>query len=237
LKTDSPKAKLNEYSIESAQLQAEKTKQKGFQDIIEDQDTASTESSRRNSILNEPRPTAEIPVHLQDLLACHFGQNYTYNSAPFKSLDQIGRQCDACYGYELGYFMPLKDQLLKDYCSLEKVLVLVNLLLFATSFQCAEVDSDVSNALIYIMYAIAYFVITTTFLSGAASIRNLFKSEGNRRTDDCHSSMLSNNGNAKPVTGLANKKPSAKKPVVPLLKAEKKELQMNNFYQNAKRTR
>ena len=73
MKATRPLASLSEYSIETAQLQAEKTKQKGVQFIIEDQDTASTESSRRNSFLNEPRPAAELPVHLQDLLADHFG--------------------------------------------------------------------------------------------------------------------------------------------------------------------
>ena len=119
---------------------------------------------------------------------------------------------------------------------MERVLVILNFILFVISFQCAEVDSDVSNAMIYIMYAVAYFVITTTFLSGAASFRSLFKSDGSRWTSDKSSSALSSDAHAKP-TGLAGKKPSAKKPVVPLLKAEKKELQMNNFYQNAKRTR
>ena len=133
--------------------------------------------------------------------------------------------------------MSLSDILLKDYCSLERILVIINLILFGTSFQCAEVDSDVSNAMIYIMYAVAYFVFTTTFLSGAASFRNSLKNEGNRWTADSQSSMLPADGHAKSVTGLAGKKTSAKKPVVPLLKAEKKELQMNNFYQNAKRTR
>ena len=132
--------------------------------------------------------------------------------------------------------MSLKDTLLKDYCTLERVLAILNFILFAISFQCTEVDSDVSNAMIYIMYAVAYFVITTTFLSGAASFRNLFKSDGSRRTNDKSSSALPSDAHAKP-TGLSGKKPSAKKPVVPLLKAEKKELQMNNFYQNAKRTR
>jgi hypothetical protein len=133
--------------------------------------------------------------------------------------------------------MSLKDTLLKDYCTLERVLVILNLILFAVSFQCSEVDSDVSNAMIYIMYAVVYFVITTTFLSGAASFRNLFKGDGSRWTNDKSTSTLSSDAHAKPATGPAGKKPSAKKPVVPLLKAEKKELQMNNFYQNAKRTR
>ena len=90
--------------------------------------------------------------------------------------------------------------------------------------------------MIYIMYAVVYFVVTTTFLSGAASFRSLFKSEGGRWTNDKSSMTPSSDTHAKPA-GLAGKKPSAKKPVVPLLKAEKKELQMNNFYQNAKRTR
>ena len=120
---------------------------------------------------------------------------------------------------------------------MERVLVILNFILFAISFQCAEVDSDVSNAMIYIMYAVAYFVITTTFLSGAASFRSLFKSDGSRWTTDKPSSKLSSDAQTKPAAGLAGRKPSAKKPVVPLLKAEKKELQMNNFYQNAKRTR
>ena len=35
---------------------------------------------------------------------------------------------------DLGYFLPLKNQLMKDYTSLEKILVALNVILFAASF-------------------------------------------------------------------------------------------------------
>ena len=96
------------------------------------------------------------------------------------------------------------------------------------------------------MYAIAYFIATTTCLSGATSFKRLFGP--NQYTNDESSKLplnessanpgiLSAKGVMKPSCGLTAKKPVTKKPNAPLIKAEKKELQMNNFYQNAKRTR
>ena len=93
--------------------------------------------------------------------------------------------------------------------------------------------------MIYIMYAIAYFVMTTTFLSGAATFRYFFNSDphSQARVDNDSSGIQTASSSAKLASGTASKKAAVKKPVAPLLKAEKKELQMNNFYQNAKRTR
>jgi len=78
----------------------------------------------------------------------------------------------------------LKDQLLKDFTNLEKFLVCLNVLLFAASFQCQEVDSEVSTALIYIMFAIAYFVTTTTCLNGAATIKKMFTRDQNENDEE-----------------------------------------------------
>lgn len=55
-------------------------------DDTDNLDNASTESSRRNSLREECRPT-ELAIPLQDLLVCHFGQNFQYNGAPFKAID------------------------------------------------------------------------------------------------------------------------------------------------------
>lgn len=70
--------------------------------------------------------------------------------------------------------MPLTNLILKDHTSLEKILVIINVVLFAASYQCSEVDTEVNTVLIYIMFAIAYFVATSTCLHGAASMKSLF---------------------------------------------------------------
>ena len=128
--------------------------------------------------------------------------------------------------FDLDYFLPMKDKVLNHYTSIEKVLVVINVILFALSFQCQDVDSEVSTALIYIMFAIAYFIMTTTCLTGAASIKGIFSPDQNDSFQDDESSKcdanFSNPGIHKgvPIT----KKSATKKTSATLLKGEKKEL-------------
>ena len=144
--------------------------------------------------------------------------------------------------FDLDYFLPMNAKILSNYTTLEKVLVIVNIALFAASFQCQDVDSEVSTALIYIMFAIAYFVATTTCLTGASSIKGMFTpgQNGSARQEesvqnDCdislsNSSKSASKGATKSNGIPTNKKPAMKKTPAALLKTEKKELQQNNFY-------
>jgi hypothetical protein len=51
------------------------------------------------------------------------------------------------------------------------MLVLINVVLFATSLSAENVDQEVGAAILYIMFAIGYFVTTSTCLTGAASFK------------------------------------------------------------------
>ena len=92
------------------------------------------------------------------------------------------------------------------------------------------------------MFAITYFVMTTTCLSGAASIKGIFTNDqnGNAQDDEtskllCESSSASHGistakGNMKPIGSTTTKKQATKKASAMLLRTEKKEQQQNNFY-------
>ena len=47
------------------------------------------------------------------------------------------------------------------------MLVLINIILFASSLSVDNVDENISQAITYIMFAIGYFVFTTSCLSSA----------------------------------------------------------------------
>jgi len=51
------------------------------------------------------------------------------------------------------------------------MLVLINVVLFTTSLSAENVNQEVSAAILYIMFAIGYFVTTTACLTGAASLK------------------------------------------------------------------
>ena len=64
---------------------------------------------------------------------------------------------------------------LKEYSNLEKVIVLLNVFLFSLSLSednQKNVDQDVNTAILYIMFTIAYFVSSTSCLSGAYSLKS-----------------------------------------------------------------
>lgn len=68
-------------------------------------------------------------------------------------------------------YLPLREFFLQDYSGLEKTLVLINVALFGLSTCAENVDQEVSNAILYFMFSIAYFVTTTTCLSGANALK------------------------------------------------------------------
>ena len=87
------------------------------------------------------------------------------------------------------------------------------------------------------MFAIAYFVATTTCLSGAASIKGAFSFDLNGSTEDDEFSKtlceagLANPGIATAIKGVMksnnatiSKKQTARKPITPLLRTDKKEM-------------
>ena len=80
------------------------------------------------------------------------------------------------------------------------------------------------------MFAIAYFVATTTCLNGASSIKSIL-SPGQNCNDSIQNDASMSNSNlptskgvTKPNGILTTKKPATKKSTAPLLKTEKKEL-------------
>ena len=67
--------------------------------------------------------------------------------------------------------LPLRELLLQDYSGLEKMLVLINIVLFGASLSAENIDQNVSSAILYIMFAIAYYVTTSTCLFGANTLK------------------------------------------------------------------
>ena len=130
---------------------------------------------------------------------------------------------------DIRYFVPFKEHLLHDYSNLEIFLVIVNVILFSASYN-QDVDSEISTVLIYIMFAIAYFILTSTCLSGAVLIKRFFTFFEDKKS----SNVLSEAGTAK-ISVKTNcstipKKPIAKKPNGSILRTEEKKLSQNNFY-------
>jgi len=125
-------------------------------------------------MMNEDRPSASVPavdMTVSQLMLCHFGQELHEQSKSFNrafyDLQKLGSEASRTVEESL----PLRQLFLKDYSSLEKMLVFINVVLFAASFSCDNVDQEVSAAIMYIMFAIGYFVVTTTCLSSATSFK------------------------------------------------------------------
>ena len=85
----------------------------------------------------------------------------------FSDMQKIGSEASRT----LDQCLPLRELFLQDYSTLEKMLVLINVVLFSASLGANSVDSEVNTAILYIMLAIAYFVTTTTCLSGANTLK------------------------------------------------------------------
>ena len=54
---------------------------------------------------------------------------------------------------------------------MEKILVLINIFLFVVSLSADSIEQEVSTVILYIMFAIAYFVTTSTCLSSASALK------------------------------------------------------------------
>lgn len=67
--------------------------------------------------------------------------------------------------------LTLISMIMKDYCNLERVLVLINTILFSISLGVEHADKEVNAAILYIMFGIAYFVSSTSCLSGASNLK------------------------------------------------------------------
>ena len=51
------------------------------------------------------------------------------------------------------------------------MLVLINIVLFVVSLSADSIEQEVSAVILYIMFAIAYFVTTSTCLSSASALK------------------------------------------------------------------
>ena len=104
-------------------------------------------------------------------MLCHFGQDLhdqhlQFNRA-FVSLLKVSIET----GRSIENSLPLRELFLQDYSGLEKMLVLINVVLFGASLSAENIDQNVSSAILYIMFAIAYYVTTSTCLFGANALK------------------------------------------------------------------
>ena len=91
---------------------------------------------------------------------------YEFNRA-FVSLLKVSIET----GRSIENSLPLRELFLQDYSGLEKMLVLINVVLFGASLSAENIDQNVSSAILYIMFAIAYYVTTSTCLFGANALK------------------------------------------------------------------
>ena len=104
-------------------------------------------------------------------MLCHFGQDLHDQHKQFNTLFteivKIGNEANR----SVESIFPLRSLFLQDFSCLEKVLVLINVVLFAVSLSADDQDQEISTAILYMMFAIIYFVTTTTCLSGASALK------------------------------------------------------------------
>ena len=101
----------------------------------------------------------------------HFGQEIHNHHKQFNlvysELYKLGNDAN----YAMYAYLPFSKLFLQGYTGLEKTLVLINFALFGASMCAENVDQDVGTAILYLMFSIAYFVTTTTCLSGANTLK------------------------------------------------------------------
>lgn len=108
-------------------------------------------------------------------MLCHFGQElhdqHKQFNIVFSELYKLGSETN----HTLETYLPLRELFMQDYSCLEKILVLINMALFVAGLSsCSpdkKVDQEVSTAILYLMFAISYFVTTTMCLSGANNLK------------------------------------------------------------------
>ena len=67
--------------------------------------------------------------------------------------------------------LPLRELFLQDFSTLEKMLVLINVVLFSASRSAENIEREVNTAILYIMFAVGYYVTTSTCLFGANALK------------------------------------------------------------------
>ena len=134
---------------------------------------STSDSSKRNSLSNEDRPAPKaLDLTVSQLMICHFGQELHDRSQSFKRSFKTLYQLSGQTGRSLEQTLPMSELILRDYSALEKMLVLINLVLFCGSLHAENVDEGVKAVLCYFMLAIAYFATTATCLSNAAAFKH-----------------------------------------------------------------
>lgn len=138
-------------------------------------------------------------MNLSQLILCHFGQELHDQHVTFNR--SFGTLLNN--SIETGYFieksLPLRELFLQDYSALEKVLVLINIALFSVSLSSDTVDQEVSTAITYIMFAIAYFITTSSCLFGANALKRKV-SQHDTRAKQAELTIATNLDNCAPTT-------------------------------------
>lgn len=114
---------------------------------------------------------APIEQSVSHLMLNHFGSelhsHHKQFNIVFSDLYKLGSETNCT----MDRYLPLRELFLQDYSTLEKILVLINVALFGASMSAENIDQEVSTAILYFMFSIAYFVTTTTCLSGANALK------------------------------------------------------------------
>lgn len=97
-------------------------------------------------------------------MICHFNHELNDKRIAFKEAFCTIQRGSQQSPLALEECLPWKSLFLQDYCSIEKLLVLLNLVLFGASMCDRSADPNVHAALIYLMLAGAYFAGTSAFL-------------------------------------------------------------------------
>ena len=110
-------------------------------------------------------------------MLCHFGNQ--------ELQDQSGKELNRVFSHfyrlsdetvhAIESCLPFNQLFLQDYTGLEKLLVLINVVLFGASLNAGDLlEPNVAIAILYIMFTILYFVVTSTCLTSAAMIKACF---------------------------------------------------------------
>ena len=73
-------------------------------------------------------------------MLCHFGQDLNDQQKTFRLIfNQLQRLCNESH-LTIENYLPMKEFFLPEYSSLEKILVIINVILFATSLSDENLD-------------------------------------------------------------------------------------------------
>jgi hypothetical protein len=117
-------------------------------------------------------------------MCSHFGQELHCQHKRFNNLFSEVHKLYNETNTAMFTYLPLRQLFLQDYSDLEKILVIINFVLFGACMFSEDVDQNVGTVIIYFMFAIAYFVTTTTCLSGANQIKTKISKQGQNEQED-----------------------------------------------------